>query len=273
MSEFLQPAGHGRGWTTRVIATPTCAILLLLLAAGPSLCLAADIGDDKDEFVGSFIAAVKSADRVEIAKHFRFPIRRNYPIPAIADEADFLKRFDQIIDDEFLASIANSSIEDDWTLMGWKGIMFAAGDLWMDFDGKVFAINYDTGREESIRDLLIRQQKSQLHPSLTDFTDPVLIAETERFRIRIDWKEEYGFRYVSWPVATSERQLPDLVLTGGDEVYEGSAGNHYYEFASGDYVYTVYVIRVGPEDSPPATLDVSRGDEVLLSQEVTALWH
>jgi len=57
-------------------------------------------------------------------------------------------------------------------------------------------------------------------------------------------------------------------LQKGEIVYDGSGGNHHYVFMSGNYQCRCHVTVIGADDSPPGTLEVSKGDKILLSEPV-----
>ncbi|MDY6889600.1 MAG: hypothetical protein SVV88_18480, partial [Pseudomonadota bacterium] len=46
------------------------------------------------------IAAFKTQDKTAIAAHIRYPLKRQYPLPDIKNEAEFINRFDEVFDDE-----------------------------------------------------------------------------------------------------------------------------------------------------------------------------
>lgn len=54
------------------------------------------------ESVLPVIAAFKTQDKTAIAAHIRYPLKRQYPLPDIKNEAEFINRFDEVFDDELL---------------------------------------------------------------------------------------------------------------------------------------------------------------------------
>jgi hypothetical protein len=57
-------------------------------------------------------------------------------------------------------------------------------------------------------------------------------------------------------------------LNNGEVVFEGTGGNHYYDFKKGVYLYRCDVTVLGADDSPPGDLIVYKNDKEILSQSV-----
>jgi len=90
----------------------------------------------------------KKADRTQIANHIQYPLKRQTPVPDIKSREEMLAHFDEVFDEEILAIIANSGA-DNWSAMGWRGIMLNDGLLWLDDSAKfIRAINYSSSAEQ-----------------------------------------------------------------------------------------------------------------------------
>src|SRR5690625_1404794 len=113
----------------------------------------------------------KNIDKITNIIHF--PMKREYPIPSIEDEKEFKKRFEEVFDNTLVAKIANSNPK-QWSEIGWRGIAFENGDVWLDHEGKIFAVNYQSEVEKELKEYLIAKEKENLHPSLRDFENPVI---------------------------------------------------------------------------------------------------
>ena len=218
--------------------------------------------------IKSFIDLVKSNNRNAIADHITYPLNREYPIPSIKNKQQMLKRFDEVFDESLLKSIINSDIEKDWDDVGWRGIMLSSGWLWLDYDGKLIAVNYQSDAEKTIKAKLINEQKNALHPSLKNYVAPVLEWETSKFRIRIDDLGNQKFRYAAWPLGKSTSDKPDLVLLNGKVTFEGSGGNHFYTFSKGKYQYQCDVNVIGESSVPAGSLSVYKEGKLILNDEV-----
>ena len=59
---------------------------------------------------------------------------------------------------------------------------------------------------------------------------------------------------------------PDLIITNGKWISDGSGGNSHYEFKKDAYLYECYIIVIGTDDSPPAYLSISQNGKEILNQ-------
>jgi len=217
------------------------------------------------ELVNKFKTAVLEGDKNEIAKFIIFPLSRSYPIPNIDTPEDFIKRFEDIFDDKLIRLINISDIHEHWGAMGWRGIMLHNGDLWMDYDGKIIGINYQSETEKALKNKIIAASKKKLHKSIKEFSEPVLDWRTKTLRIRIDKIDTYKYRYVSWPTDKPSNTEPDLVLDNGECIPEGNGGNEYYKFNLGNYTYKVYVFVIGVDI--PGRVDILKNNKLLFSED------
>ncbi|TMP11869.1 hypothetical protein CWC11_01110 [Pseudoalteromonas sp. S3178] len=220
------------------------------------------------ESVLPVIAAFKTHDKTAIAAHIRYPLKRQYPLPDIKNEAEFINRFDEVFDDELVAVIGSSNINTDWDSVGWRGIMLNNGVMWIDTDGKIIGINSHTAKEQAFAKRLIDQDKQSLHSSVNTFKKPILNWKTANYHIRVDDLGEHNFRYAVWGIDKKISDKPDMVLLNGDITFEGSGGNHHYTFKNGRYSYVLQVTIIGCDTSPPGWLEVYKDDQRVLSEDV-----
>ena len=214
------------------------------------------------------ITAFKTQDRAAIAAHIRYPLKRQYPLPDIKNEVEFITRFDEVFDEELVGVIASSNIDTDWDKVGWRGIMLNNGVMWVDTDGKVIAVNTQNTTEQAHAEKLIAQDKQSLHSSIKTFQKPILDWKTASYRVRIDDLGDGNFRYASWSIDKSPSDKPDIVLINGDITFEGSGGNHHYTFKNGRYSYVLHVTIIGCDTSSLGWLEVYKDDKLLLSDAV-----
>lgn len=242
-------------------------VILIFTMLYTSSVLALTDNDSSD--ISAIINAFKSQDINIIATLISYPLKRETPIPPINNKAEFIERFDEIFDNELIDLIANSNSDEDWSQVGWRGIMLLSGIVWLDDNGKIKSINYQTSKEKLIKNNLIVQQKQTLHSSVSVFKEPILEWKTKKFHIRIDDLGDDNYRYTSWGINRQTNEKPDLVLFKGEMVFEGSGGNHHYSFTNGQYVYRCYINVIGNSHSAPGTLNVFKGERRLLSDDVT----
>lgn len=101
--------------------------------------------DPIDVFIEDFTQAVRQNNRSAIAKMIAYPLYQPYPLHDIANEREFIKHYNRIFPKSLLQRLDTSTI-DDWSQMGWRGIMFCNGHIWIDlFDSgvKICTINSD----------------------------------------------------------------------------------------------------------------------------------
>lgn len=202
-----------------------------------------------------------------ISEKISYPLEREYPIPSIKDKAEFKQRFQEVFDAFLVAKIANSKIE-DWSEVGWRGIMLDNGEVWMgNSDGTITSVNYQSEFEKQRKESLIAENKEKIHPSLKTFRLPTYKIKTKNYLIRIDEMENEKYRYASWKVSDNESSKPEIVIQNGTIEFSGSGGNHVITFVNGKYTYKVYRIILGEGDSPEIRLTVEKDGKTILTQD------
>lgn len=205
----------------------------------------------------------------EISNIISFPLERQYPIPKIKDKAAFMQRFREVFDENLIGKIANSNIE-QWSVVGWRGIMFDNGVLWItNSDGLITAINYQTAIEKNLRNDLIAQEKEKLHLSIKTFEKPTYKIKTKNYLIRIDVLTTNKYRYASWKTGKKESSKPDIIVDNGVLEFDGSGGNHVITFVNGKYTYKVYRNIIGEENSSDFTVEIEQQGKAILKEEGT----
>lgn len=225
------------------------------------------------ETIAEFIGFFKTNDREKIADNVSYPLKREYPLPEIKNKAEFLKRFEEVFDARFVDMITKSDPlkEDDWIAMGYRGIMMGTGSIWLDYDGTLLAVNYQSGYEtKKMADLIVLEKKT-LHPSISKFFKPVVILKTAKYRIRIDDMGQGQYRYASWKVNSAMNEKPDLVIENGEFFPDGSGGNHHFTFKNGKYIYECGITPLGEDGSPPAYITIYKGGKEILNEPATIL--
>ncbi|MHA3789294.1 hypothetical protein ACX0HA_13880 [Flavobacterium hauense] len=228
-----------------------------------------ELSKEHKEVIASFISYFKNNDRQKLAAYVNYPLKREYPIPPVKNKDEFLKRFDEVFDSKLITMIVNSDPLKDWSAVGWRGIMLASGSVWIDYDGTLLTVNYQSDAEIKKKAALIGFEKTNLHLSINKFTNPVCILLTKKYRIRIDEMPNGKYRYVSWKINALMSDKPDLIIPNGEYVPEGSGGNHHYTFKNGKYIYKCGVVFIGEDDSAPAYLTVSKDGNEILNEPAT----
>ena len=234
---------------------PLLAIMAMSLIGSlfPTDALADYFDYDCRAAIDRFVNTFRTGDNAELANVIHFPLDRKYPIPPI-ERDEFLARYHEVFDAE-LSRIIIDAEPTEWSAVGWRGIMLRNGLLWLDYDGKVSAINYDSAYELAeierllqLRKELREQERNQLHYSLREYSRPILEWETDTYRVRIDHIHETEYRYAAWKSDASHDAVPDMVLYAGSMKQEGigccgsCGGSHtIFGFINGKYLYEVEI--------------------------------
>ena len=222
-------------------------LLLLFLTINLVRAFGQGMTKEQERLVKDFIDCVKNHNVEKLSTKVAYPFNRQYPIPSIKNKEDFLKRYDEVFDDKLTKLIVDSDPLKDWSAVGWRGIMLLNGELWLDYDGTLITVNYQSAVEAKKMNELIQLEKSQLYAALKEFKLPVHILETTKYRIRIDDMGNYTYRYASWKIDSKMSDKPDLIILNGEFVSAGSGGNHSFEFTNGAYKYHV---KIGGMETP-----------------------
>lgn len=234
-----------------------------------SVCPLYAVEKEYQYFVERFKKDVKNRNSENMSTYILFPLDRKHPIPDIKSKEELKNRFDELFDNELTEVITNSDVETDWSSVGWRGIMLNRGIIWFDYDGRLIAINHQSNTEKSLKNNLIKKDKTALHESLRNYQKPISTWETTKFKIRLDDLGDYNYRYASWNKNKTFSDKPDLVLFNGILKYDGSGGNHSYTFKNGVYIYQLYINRIGSiPDTPEGELSVFKNDNEILNDRV-----
>ena len=241
-------------------------VALIIICFNLTLLSGQDLSIKNQKIVRNFIETVKTKNKDKICSLVRYPLTREYPIPEVKNKNELLKRFDEVFDIKLVNLIVKSKVNTDWSDVGWRGIMLFDGEVWLDFDGKLIGVNYQSQFEKKKKEELIKIQRNSLHESLRVFKSPVCILETSKYRIRIDEMGNNKFRYASWRLQQNISEKPEMLLLDGKVEFDGSGGNHSYIFKSGKYTYECGIVEMGEDGAPPAYLAVTKGEKVIMSQ-------
>lgn len=241
--------------------------LLLVFFFGCGLMAAAQsMNAQHRKVVNAFIQCIKTGNKKALAGKVAYPLKREKPVPSIKNQNEFLKRYRDVFDDSLVTLISRSTPDKDWTVMGWRGIMFKNGMVWLDEDGRLISVNYQSFTESKQKAALLLAEKSKLHESIRVFAEPVCVLETKKYRIRIDDLGNNNYRYASWPLQAEMSSKPDIIIANGKFEADGSGGNHSITFTNNGYRYEIYFTEIGEEAEPPVRVTITKGDKTLLSQ-------
>jgi hypothetical protein len=213
-----------------------------------------------------FVDCIKNTNIDRLDSIISYPIQRPYPIPSINNKQELKNRYSEIFDDSLTSLITSSNIKEDWSDVGWRGIMLHNGVVWLDYDGRFITTNYTSDKERAIEEKWIEYEKGLLYTDLKEFKKPIHTIETDKFIVRIDLLENQKYRYASWSKESDISNKPDLVINNGEWTPDGSGGNHHFTFKNGEYSYVVLVNVLGTDETAPFNLEVFKNDKVILNQ-------
>ena len=240
-------------------------IAILIATATTALGQNSELKKEQIESIQKLINTFKTKNKTKIADLIYYPLRREYPLKDVKDKNNFIQRFDDIFDKELLDRVAKSKIN-DWSEVGWRGIMLDNGTLWIDHDGKIMTVNYQSSKENQLLANAIQADKNQLPKSLQNFDKPLYLIFTKNYKIRIDEKSKGIYRYAAWKIK-NQKSEPDIVIENGVLEFQGSGGNHTITFENNGYTYTVSINELGTVDTPDATLEVSKQEKAVLAED------
>ena len=252
-----------------VLITISIAILLGLFVKMQTI-QPQDIDYDSDPYskiqyiddIRKVINTIKGGSEKKIASLVKYPLAMSYPVPDINNEEEFIERFDEVFDEAILEKIASSST-DDWNTVGWRGIMFDNGMVWIDYDGLIKAVNYQSEKEKQIQNELIEKERATLHISVQEFMQPLHHVYIDNDIVRVDKMPDDSFRLVIWKDKDATQQ-PDLVIGNGVIEFHGSGGGASYLFKDQDYTYDFGDPYIGSKADPAIPyLEIYEGDDLI----------
>lgn len=216
------------------------------------------------QIIDVIISIFKTNNKNKIANIISYPLYREFPIPEIKNSQEMISRFEEVFDDAFIRRIATSN-SNDWSRVGWRGVMFDNGELWLNEEGKIAAVNYQTQIEKNRHETFVLRDKNIIHESIKNYIEPILVGITDDYRFRIDLIKEQesiddlSFRLTVWNRNERMCDKPIAILLGTED--HGSEQISFYEFKNGEMRYTYDEIYFA----------IDNNDQEILSQEVTIL--
>lgn len=224
--------------------------------------------ESQSQGINKLISLFKKKDINAISQLIHFPLKREYPIPPIRNVEEMKRRFDEVFDQDLCDRIANSKL-DDWSEIGWRGVQFNNGELWLweAEESTISAVNYQSDLERKQWNYLVNLDKSTVHASINQYIKPVYKIKTVHYLIRIDEMENDTYRYASWKIENDDNTLPELILSNGKLEFEGSGGNHVITFKQGKYTYKIYRNIIGENGIRDFSLVVIKNNEEILTED------
>lgn len=67
-----------------------------------------------------------------------------------------------------------------------------------------------------------------------------VIIKTKKFKIKIDQQPDGNYLYQSWGVNGKVTSKPNMIISNGELIPDGTGGNYYYEFSNNGYTYQIW---------------------------------
>jgi len=195
--------------------------------------------------------AILSNDRNSLARFVIYPLRTvtlNGKRVSIKSRAEFVARYDELIDDRFRESISR-----DGFFCNSYGIAVANGLLWLSYD------NQGTSKEEGPLKI------ASINSSSADKTLGMECI-TLKHRILVTKAGTNDYTYQSWRTGSPSGEQPELTIKGGhyDCLGTGSCGICTWTFTRGDYSFQVsdsFGCLIEPPSNAIGFLEVLRKGE------------
>lgn len=183
-----------------------------------------------------------------------YPIERPYPLPSVNDSAEMVDYYSTLVDNNLKEKIEHSP-DSLWQLDGWRGWTFDDGSyLWID-NGKIYAIDYISQREEIMLDSLRGKELESLDPSMrTGWTPVMCVIDSvygDIFRIDSDSTKQPTLYRLAGYVAGSNLSGKPSVMLYGSLNEQGSAGSRLFHFADSVGTIADYIPDILDPDSVP----------------------
>ncbi|WP_299052472.1 hypothetical protein [uncultured Polaribacter sp.] len=195
------------------------------------------LNTDEEKVVLNFIQLINNHNIDSLKNQVQYPLHRKKPFNSILDTVDFVNEYEVLFDEGFRNLITNSYNLGKWSVVGLKGIMLENGLLWLDFNGKLIAVNYNSKESIAKKKRLLALDKENIHESLRENQAFEAFIHTNRFFIRIDLFENNSYRLAYWPVNTVSTSKPKKIILKGIKTTNYLEGSVSYTFTAGNFSY------------------------------------
>jgi hypothetical protein len=214
--------------------------LTFILLMFCSTCFADSIPFAILEKYKQIIALIKENNANKLAALIAYPLKRTNPLPDITTQKAFVTYYPIIFDEAFqkkLQNYSDSCVFEHHSAYGLVGGVFD-GDMWLNEDGKILVINYLSDKEFHLKNQLTAKIQAQLHPSIREWKENILVGKSKNLTIRVDLTEK-SLRYVSWSKGHTMAEKPDLILFNGLQEQQGTMGGTTWTFKRKKWTYVI----------------------------------
>ena len=96
-----------------------------------------------------------------------------------------------------------------------------------------------------------------------------VIIKTKKFKIRIDKQPNGKYLYQSWAANAKITSKPNMIISDGELIPDGTGGNYYYEFINNNYTYQVWrnYLTASPKKAPYTLLVNDNTGKTIVNQD------
>lgn len=213
-----------------------CAALFLFIIPGAKAQAPASIIKRYKEI----FKLIKADKAQELSTLVAYPLKRQNPLKDITNANEFVAYFPVLFDAAFRKKFERFNDTVVFERHDGYGLVGGAfdGDIWLNSDGQIQAINYSSRRETDLKNQLTKEIQSKIYPTVNHWDENVLVLQSPKLLIRID-RIGQKLRYVSWSQGHPTSTKPDLILNNGIEEAQGTQGGWTYTFKNGDWTYVI----------------------------------
>ncbi|BDD12633.1 hypothetical protein FUAX_50650 (plasmid) [Fulvitalea axinellae] len=206
----------------------------------------------------------------ELSEKVVYPLRRPNPVPDLMSPREFVQYYSILFDNSFRDKLSSTDFGPSNTINNYLGVGILNGDMWVNDEGKIIAVNYNSESERNLKMWLRKEAESITHKSLGVWEKNIVDCETDKFRIRVDKLEDGRLRYASWSLPKTLADKPDLVLYNGKQRFQGTIGGVTYTFKNGPWSYKVNIVNIAAVETAKDAgvfLVVSKGGKEIVLEK------
>lgn len=184
--------------------------------------------------LNTILNLIKNDHILQLAELVQYPVKRYNPLPDIKNKESFIFYYSVLFDDKFKQRLLNT---DNYLVDRDDNLGLLSGNFWINKYGKIISISYQSEKELLLHATLTKEIKSLMHESVNKWRENILVAESDKFIIRLDVLADHTLRYASWSKPKNISEKPDLVLFKGEREFEGTDGPEVFAFKNSDWIY------------------------------------
>jgi hypothetical protein len=198
--------------------------------------------------IDKIVDLIKNEKISQLSDLIQYPLKRPNPIPNIENKDAFILYYKILFDSDFKKKITNAVYTTNNTIDRYDGFGLFQGDIWLNENGYITAINHNSDSEKLLKKALDDETKRFINPILSTWKENIIVCKSDKFLIRIDLLDDNSIRYVSWSMSKQINDKPDLILNKGIMEFQGTMGGVTYSFKNGDWTYIIDEVKMCETD-------------------------